>query len=97
MALRTQINDAIARHDADAIPRFLDTPYQIATSTGQLLQSTPEQDAVAWADNFRDRPDVIYIRTPEDVEVSENLALAAESGTWVGAGVAPRVLSSWAA
>ncbi len=83
-ALRTQFNDAIARHDADAIPGFLDTPYQITTSTGQLLQSTPEEDAVAWAEIFRDRPDVIYVRTPEKVQVSDNMALAAESGTWTG-------------
>ncbi len=84
LAARDHFNGAIAAHDVPAIPAFLDNPYQITTSTGQLLQSTPEEDAVAWADIFRDRPDVIYVRTPDSVEVSDLMDLAAERGTWVG-------------
>lgn len=81
---RNRFNDAIAEHDVAEIPGFLDNPYQITTSTGQLLQSSPEEDAVAWAEIFRDRPDVIYVRTPDSVEISEYLDLAAEQGTWIG-------------
>ena len=89
LGARRRFNEAIAGHDVAAIPGFLDTPYQITTSTGQLLQSTPEEDAVAWADIFRERPDVIYVRNPYTVEVSDYLDLAAEQGEWVGRWTGP--------
>ena len=89
LSARHRFNDAIAEHDAAAIPGFLDNPYQITTSTGQLLQSSPAEDAVAWADIFADRPDVIYVRKTHTVEISDYLDLAAEQGTWVGRWTAP--------
>jgi len=36
------------------------------------------------ADQFRSRPDVRYVRTPEDVRVFEPWGTAAEEGRWVG-------------
>ena len=80
---RDQYNDAIARHDVQAIMTFHDDEYQITTSLGQLIQGRDEE-AASWQELFSIRQDVLYVRTPETIEVSDAYPLAAETGTWVG-------------
>jgi len=80
---RDQYNNAIARHDVQAIMSFIDDEYQITTSLGQLIQGR-DGEAAAWQDLFSSRQDVLYVRTPEAVELSNAYPLAAETGTWVG-------------
>jgi len=80
---RAQFNDAIARHDVQAITSFLDEDYQITTSLGQLMQGRDEQGP-SWQELFDTRAGVTYVRTPETIEVSQDYPLAAESGTWLG-------------
>ena len=82
--LRDQSNRAIAAHDPAGVARFIDDEYQITTSTGAHYQETPEQDEKAWTEIFRAKPDVVYIRTPDVVDVSSYYDLAAERGNWVG-------------
>jgi len=80
---RAASNEAIVRHDHDAIASFLDSEYQITTSLGQMSQGV-EGEAASWERLIAERPDVVYVRTPETVEVSRDYPLAAESGTWLG-------------
>lgn len=82
-AARADYNDAIARHDVPAIVSFLDEEYQVTTSLGQLLQDR-DGEAAAWRDLIKSREDLLYVRSPESIEVSSDYPLAAELGTWVG-------------
>ena len=82
-AARAASNEAIARQDAEAIVAFLDSEYQITTSVGRMSQGTAEEVS-AWNDLFAERPDVVYVRTPEEVEISRDYPLASESGSWIG-------------
>ena len=84
MELRERFNRAIADHDAASIGSYLGSPYQITTSNGGQFQSTPEEEVATWRKIFQDRPGVVYIRTPDAVEVSTYSDMASESGTWVG-------------
>jgi len=82
-AARAAYNEAIARHDVAAIVSFLDDEYQVTTSLGQLLQG-PDAEAAGWRDLIASRQDVLYVRTPESIEISDDYPLAAETGTWIG-------------
>ena len=83
-ALRAEFNEAMENHDAANIGKYLDSQYQITTSNGEHVQGVPEEEVADWARIFGDRPDVVYVRTPDTVEVSSYYDLAAENGTWVG-------------
>lgn len=80
---RAAYNDAIARQDVPAIVSLFDEEYQITTSLGQLLQNR-EAEAGAWQALFESRQNLLYVRSPESIEVSKDYPLAAEIGTWVG-------------
>ena len=81
--VRAEYNDAIARHDVASIISFLDDEYQITTSLGQLIQDR-DGEAESWQDLFESRRDLLYVRSPESIEISADYPLAAEIGTWVG-------------
>ena len=85
---RDQYNSAIARHDVQAIMAFIDDEYQITTSLGQLIQGR-DGEAASWQELFSIRQDVLYVRSPETIEISDAYPLAAESGTWVGSWSTP--------
>lgn len=80
---RAKYNDAIARHDVTGIVSFLDEEYLITTSLGQLLQDR-DGEAAAWQGLIESREDLLYVRSPESIEISSDYPLAAELGTWVG-------------
>jgi len=80
---RAGYNDAIARHDVSGIVSFLDEDYQITTSLGQLLQDR-DAEASSWEDLIASRQELLYVRTPESIEISSNYPLAAEVGVWTG-------------
>jgi ketosteroid isomerase-like protein len=88
-SIRSRFNEAIRNHDAASIAAFLDSEYQITTSSGEHHQATPEDEVAAWEEIFRERKDVVYLRSPELVEVSSYNDLAAESGTWTGSWSGP--------
>ena len=81
--LRMASNEAIAAHDIAAFVSFLDDEYQITTSVGSMSQGIDVQFS-SLQSLFEDRPDVIYIRTPDSIEISSSNPLASESGTWTG-------------
>ena len=90
LALRASFNKSIESHDAESIAAYLDSEYQVTTSSGEHYRETPEEDVVAWAEMFSDREDIVYVRTPDHVEVSSYYDLAAENGTWVGRWSSPK-------
>ena len=82
-ALRLQSNQAIAKHDPEAIRSFLDEDFVITISTGAIERSRDEHIG-SFEQHFTDFPDVVYTRTPVSVTISKDYPLAIEQGTWVG-------------
>ena len=81
--VRAESNQAIARHDVEAIVSSLYQEYVITVSTGDILPGR-EPQAESWSQHFDEFPDVVYVRTPSNVTVSQAYPLAIENGTWVG-------------
>jgi ketosteroid isomerase-like protein len=82
-SLRAESNQAIAAHDVAALIQFFDDEYVIASSSGDILPGR-EENAESWTGHFAEFPDVVYVRTPADVVISDAYPAAMESGTWVG-------------
>lgn len=82
-SLRLQSNDAIARHDAEAVGSFIADDFVITISSGAIERSRDEHVS-SFAAHFAEFPDVVYIRTPATINISTALPLAIEHGTWVG-------------
>ena len=87
-ALRTQSNEAIARHDVAGIVSFLDSEVHVTAGNGAMVQGAAEVGA-AFAGQFEAFGDVLYVRSVESVEISTSAPLAAEVGTWVGTWATP--------
>jgi len=87
-SLRTQSNAAIARHDVEAVVSFLDADYQITVGNGGLFHGRAGEPE-GWRAEFARAADLLYVRTPESVEVSSSGQRAAEIGVWVGTWTAP--------
>ena len=82
-ALRMQSNEAIARHDVQALRSFLNEDYVITISTGAIERSRDEHSS-SFAQHFAEFPDVVYVRKPSAITISDAYPLAIEQGTWVG-------------
>jgi len=83
-AIRKASNEAIARHDVEAIVASIDSEYQITTGAGAFYRGGPDDEFRTWTEHFAEFDDVEYVRTTESVELSTWLPLAAESGSWTG-------------
>lgn len=81
--LRLQSNAAIARHDVAAMQSFLAEDYVISISTGAIERSK-EEHGRSFAAHFEEFSDVVYVRTPVRIIISEAYPLAIEHGTWTG-------------
>lgn len=86
--LRAQSNEAIAQHDAEAVGSFLDSDYVITISTGTIERSRDEHIR-SFAKHFEQYPDVLYVRTPAQITLSDAYPLALEEGIWVGTRTTP--------
>jgi len=82
-AARAASNAAIAAHDVDGIVGAMDADYQVTVSLGAFGRGAEEERA-GWTDMFASRPKLLYVRTPDLIEVSADYPLAAESGRWTG-------------
>ncbi len=80
---RTASNDAIAKHDVDGIAKYwLDDFVQVI---GRGTYETGKENIIAsWETLFNSNPQVVYIRTPEEIIISDNDTIAWESGKWIG-------------
>lgn len=81
--LRLLSNAAIARHDVAALQSFLADDYVISISSGAIERSKQEHGR-SFAAHFVEFPDVVYVRTPSKITISNAYPLAIEQGTWVG-------------
>ncbi len=78
---RDLFNQAIERHDLDAMTQFW--REDITLVRGNATQ-TQGKDAVtaAWKKLFDENKEVNYVRTPSSIIISNNDTLAWETGTW---------------
>lgn len=81
--LRAASNAAIAAHDAKAVASFVEDDVQITTGNGDKFQGRKAMRD-RFAEHFRGRPDLVFVRTPEQIDVSRAVPLASERGAWIG-------------
>ena len=80
---RSLSNAAIARHDTGGIGATMAEDIIVVTS--RSAQSIGRAANMAsFAEQFRTRHDVVYVRTPERIQVYEPWGMASEYGRWVG-------------
>ncbi|MBL7861861.1 MAG: nuclear transport factor 2 family protein [Cyclobacteriaceae bacterium] len=80
---RQHSNQAIARHDTIALTSHWTEDFHLITSRNTEV-SGREANRISFANEFKNKPDVIYVRTPSSVEVFSDWGMASESGTWTG-------------
>jgi uncharacterized protein (TIGR02246 family) len=80
---RARSNAAIARHDAAGVAETFMEDVTVVTSIGSRDTGKADNQA-AFERIFRDRPDVRYVRQPEEVAVFPAWAVASERGRWTG-------------
>src|SRR5450432_1365462 len=80
-ALRSQSNDAIARHDVGPALAILRDNVRIIASDGQLIDGVAAMGQ-AFERTFADPKFVTFVRRPAAIDVGG--ATAAEAGTWEG-------------
>ena len=87
-------NQAIRDQDLEAIAAVLEPDVHVTSGIGIHIVG---RDAYrrAYEDDFEVLDDVIYTRTPDEIEISAvdtglSERIAAESGTWTGSFVTPR-------
>ena len=82
-AIRPESNQAIANHDSVAVAEFLTEDFHIVSSRNSEL-SGRESMRQSFAQEFKLKGDVVYVRTPITIQVYEDWDMASESGTWIG-------------
>jgi ketosteroid isomerase-like protein len=81
--LRESSNAAIARHDTGGIGAILAENVVVVTSNSvHAIGRAINLDR--FADQFRDRKDVVYERRPVSVDVYQPWGMASEIGVWTG-------------
>ena len=80
---RAYSNASIARHDTLGVGAAMANDIVVITSRS-VKTSGRSNYLVTFADQFRSRPDVIYVRTPEQVRVFAPWGMASEHGSWTG-------------
>jgi ketosteroid isomerase-like protein len=80
---RARSNTAIAAHDLDGIAGAWMPDVHVVSSTS--AQTAGSQDnRRRMAQQFKTRPDTIYVRTPATVQVFSSWNVASERGEWIG-------------
>ncbi len=79
-SVRAASNTAIAAHDTASIGATLSEDYHVITS-----RNAESVGRSAMLKRFAaDAPDVVYVRTPDVIQVFPEWNMASETGTWVG-------------
>jgi ketosteroid isomerase-like protein len=81
--LRESSNRAIAQHDTAGLGAIL-APNVIVVSSNSAHIVGRDTNVQRFAEQFRNRPDVTYRRTPSSVEVFGPWRMASEHGRWTG-------------
>jgi ketosteroid isomerase-like protein len=80
---RARSNAAIAAHDLAGIAREWAKDLHVVSSTSaQTAGSDANQQRMA--QQFKSRPDTVYVRTPATVDVYSPWNVASEHGEWIG-------------
>jgi ketosteroid isomerase-like protein len=82
-AARAESNAAIAAHDDFKVSALVDREVIVVTGSGAAIESRKNLRAT-FVQQFRESADLIYIRTPEKIEVSDDLTQVSEIGHWTG-------------
>jgi ketosteroid isomerase-like protein len=78
--VRSESNKAIASHDTAAMAKTMTIDYHVVTS-----RDAESSGRLAMLQRFvSDAPDVIYVRTTENIRIYPEWKMASESGTWIG-------------
>lgn len=80
---RALSNQAIANHDTLHIGDSWMDNFFLLTSTNQQVVGK-EENIKSFTDHFKGRPDVVYVRTPDQVQVFDAWGMASEYGKWEG-------------
>ena len=80
---RNSFNQAIANHDTSAMVPYWSEDITVITSRNTRFIGK-HQYANGLAKEFGLRPDVVYVRTSETIEIFPDWDMAAESGRWIG-------------
>lgn len=80
---REKFNLAIEGKDSEVIRNLLAPNYHIVTGRSAQNHGANEE-ALRWADLFRDDPTARYRRTPREITINENWGIAEELGNWQG-------------
>lgn len=76
-------NQAIERQDTAALASVWTNDYHVVTSRNfEVMGRLANRDR--FFNEFTSKPDVIYVRTPINIEVFYKWNMASETGTWVG-------------
>lgn len=76
-------NEAIAKKDTAMLVSVWTLDYHLVTSRN-FERSGRIANRDWFASEYTSKPDVIYVRTPETIQVFSKWNMASESGTWVG-------------
>jgi ketosteroid isomerase-like protein len=85
---RLASNAAIAAYEVSSIVATMEDSVVITRGSGARLTGKAEV-AQAFIDGFAQNKDLVYVRTPDRVDVSASEPLAAEQGSWVGRWTTP--------
>ncbi|HEX3578458.1 MAG TPA: nuclear transport factor 2 family protein [Thermoanaerobaculia bacterium] len=80
---RAAINEAIARHDADAIAAFLLPSYHVITARS-LHRSGKDESVRGWKEMFKHDRTVTHAGVAHEIHVNEEWGMAQEHGQWTG-------------
>jgi ketosteroid isomerase-like protein len=81
---RAAFNLAIAKHDTSEMVKYWTDEIVVVTSRNTRFVGK-DQYASGLGQEFAAKPDVVYIRTPETIEIFSSWEMAAETGRWLGA------------
>lgn len=82
-ATRQEFNNAIALHDTTHVAAFFTEDYTIVTALNFEIKGI-EGARTALATEFRTKKEVVYVRTPTDIQIFEAWNMASETGQWTG-------------
>jgi ketosteroid isomerase-like protein len=83
-AQRQAFNRAIEETDLDTIAAVLAEDVMLITGTDSDLYSGRRAQVDLWRSDFESNERLVYVRTPECVQVSQRFPIALERGRWRG-------------
>lgn len=80
---RAKSNAAIAAHDTTGLSSVF-LPDYVSVASANVQSTGRDAGRARYAQLFKSRPDVVFVRTPDSIAVNTLWGQAAESGHWTG-------------